>query len=1524
MPFLGGNGSAARRRVLITLSLVATMLALLPTTPAAAADRAFALRFSVNDTGDIDMVGNTVMTCRTTDTGCPAARTAAASTVTNNAINNNNFAMVYVDTDSDDSTFNSSDSTLALPSGATVLFAGLYWGGEVVAGSGGAPAPSAAARNTVKLKTPGAAAYSTITASTVDDGAIIYQGFADVTSRVAGAGNGVYTVANVQTGTGADRLGGWSLVIAYRDTSQPARNLTVFDGLVSVNGSTGATINVSGFTTPPTGAVSSTVGFVTYEGDAGLAGDAASLNGTVLSDAQHPATNFFNSHSSRNGALRTGANPSYDNKLGFEQSMLPVSGLIANSATSATIRTTTAGDVYAPGVVTLATEIYAPRIAQTKTVLDVNGGLVEQGDVLRYTVSGTNTGQDGAAGFVVRDPVPADTSYVPGTIKVTQPGAPSTARTDATGDDVADYDAPNDRVVARLGTGSSATAGGTIAPGASYAVTFDVRVDGPSPAVPGGTVVRNTATSSYSSQTLGTALTTVSTAEVTVAAPDLAISKTHTGTFVRGGQGTFTLGVRNTGPVASQGLVTVSDTLPSGLTFASAGGTGWTCSGTTTVTCTRSDALAAGSAYPPITVTVDVTNDSPATVANTATVAGGGDSPDDDNSTVDSVPTVAITDLSVTKTADAVTAPVGGDVTYTLTATNNGPSRSTGSTVVDTLPAGMSFVSASPGCVSTPSASTVTCSIGTLASGTSTTVQVTTRPDLGTAGRTLTNRATVLAHETDPTAGNDTATSTVTVRPVDLAITSQVEGDPASLTPGTSYTWRLDVANLGTSPAADSVVRFSVPPGLVVTPGTLDPRCVLDGADVVCALGTVGAGATVAPILVGATVALGTTATSIDTNATVSTSEPEVDLGNNAARTSTPVVSAVDLGVTLAANPTSVGAGDTLTLTATVTNAGPGTPAGPVLTVRIPDGTTFVSAPAGCTYETGTRTVTCALPPGDLQPGESLDRAIVVTVGATPVDPLAATATVTAPNDSDPSNDVATAVVPVLAHAGLSIVKTVDRPQAAPGSAVTYTLTVVNAGPASARDVVVTDALPAGTTYAGASTGCTAVGADVTCALGTVPAGATRVVTITATVDPVAAAPDGGGHQLEVTKVEEHLAAPAASNATATAYCPSGYLATDGSVRIDAVDQGGTLAGVVVLRSSATADGTGWTGTIRNTNPGQAQAKTTVVCTSATTTTVDGHQHALLLSAPRTTSATWTAGTWTADLACGPGRVAAAPGFTVTSGEGVVRTSQRDGTGWHVVVDVPEAASATFEIRCLSTSLATAAGHTHDLGLVQLTDTVTVPPGQTVQAALTCGDTAKGIVASYDVDAGLVPLGNDPQPKTRVFRFSNPTSAPLTARIGLLCLDTRTGPALAVSSITNTASVSTSSADATTTDDTSSATFAVTAGSGPVAPRFSVAAGAARVVGAGARTRLAVPVRTSATQRLTLRVVLLRRVPGTTLRAGTVVASSATTVRTGRHDVRVALRPQAARAVGAGRVARVRVVVVSRGGDREARTVRLR
>jgi Domain of unknown function DUF11 len=85
----------------------------------------------------------------------------------------------------------------------------------------------------------------------------------------------------------------------------------------------------------------------------------------------------------------------------------------------------------------------------------------------------------------------------------------------------------------------------------------------------------------------------------------------------------YTLTVSNTGTGATSGTLVVTDTLPAALTATSIAGQGWTCT-QPGGPCTRSDSLAAGASYPPITLTVSVSANAPPSVTNTATVSSDG------------------------------------------------------------------------------------------------------------------------------------------------------------------------------------------------------------------------------------------------------------------------------------------------------------------------------------------------------------------------------------------------------------------------------------------------------------------------------------------------------------------------------------------------------------------------------------------------------------------------------------------------------------------------------------------------------------------------------------------------------------------------------------------------------------------------------------------------------------------------------------------------------------------------------------
>lgn len=106
---------------------------------------------------------------------------------------------------------------------------------------------------------------------------------------------------------------------------------------------------------------------------------------------------------------------------------------------------------------------------------------------------------------------------------------------------------------------------------------------------------------------------------------DLSITKSHPSNFTAGSSGLYSLTVHNGGNFATSGTITVTDTLPAGMAYASGTGTGWTCGANgQVVTCATTTALAP-SASTTISLTVNVAAQIASQVVNTASVAGPGD-----------------------------------------------------------------------------------------------------------------------------------------------------------------------------------------------------------------------------------------------------------------------------------------------------------------------------------------------------------------------------------------------------------------------------------------------------------------------------------------------------------------------------------------------------------------------------------------------------------------------------------------------------------------------------------------------------------------------------------------------------------------------------------------------------------------------------------------------------------------------------------------------------------------------------------
>ncbi|MBK8294230.1 MAG: DUF11 domain-containing protein [Solirubrobacterales bacterium] len=483
----------------------------------------------------------------------------------------------------------------------------------------------------------------------------------------------------------------------------------------------------------------------------------------------------------------------------------------------------------------------------------------------------------------------------------------------------------------------------------------------------------------------------------------------------------------------------------------------------------------------------------------------------------------------------------------------------------------------------------------------------------------------------------------------------------------------------------------------------------------------------------------------------------------------------------------------------TVKNKGPNTATDVVINDPLPAGLTFVSS-ADCSSA-----AVCNL--GTIASGASKSvtikvKATYAVAGTTVVNTATATQKEWEPTPEDNTDTVETIV---KGEANVEITKTAAPTNPRPGDIVTYSLKAKNIGTAIAQDVKITDSLPVGVTFVSADAPCVETAGTVNCAIGSLNPGEEHTYQVKVKIDPIGTFNSANDHLLDVQKVETQIDLEAGEQKTVTATCPSGYFVSDGSVRIDHIDQGtGDWTAPQVLESYASSLDT-WKGVVKNTATGRAQAKIFAVCIEKKT--VDGdHSHDLIVTNPITVSDAVLAGKKTATLQCGPGQIAIDPGFQSSKPADLVY-SEPEGNGWKFVLDVSEPANVTFSIRCLTRQVSITNGHTHDLKFQHIVTEVTIQPGTVNETQLTCADGSKGIVADMDLDDGLKSLGNDPRPVTRAFKIYNPTDHVLKARLSLLCLGLRTGGEHAPPvTLINTAMISTISFESQTGNNTSSAT----------------------------------------------------------------------------------------------------------------------
>jgi uncharacterized repeat protein (TIGR01451 family) len=578
---------------------------------------------------------------------------------------------------------------------------------------------------------------------------------------------------------------------------------------------------------------------------------------------------------------------------------------------------------------------------------------------------------------------------------------------------------------------------------------------------------------------------------------DLSVTKTDTSDPVTAGeQLVYEIVVTNNGPSDATG-VTVTDPLPTGVTYDSGSSTAGSVSQNAGTVTAAIGNLANGDTAT-VTVTVDVDAPTVGPLSNTATVSGDQhDSVTANNTATEPTNIDRIADLQVTKTDSVDPVVAGNQLIYTLLVTNNGPSTATGVVATDTLPSDVQYVTSTSSVGSTAEASgVVTATIGDLAVGGTATVTVTVDVDSDTTA-TLSNSATVAGNESDDNPNNDIAVEPTSVsQEVDVQIVKSESTDPVGA--GGILVYTLDVTNAGPSDATGVTVFDTLPAGVTYTTGSVTQGSVSESTGVVTAtIGNLVNGQTES---VTVNVAVGAGVTGILSNtATVASNETETDSSNNTDTEDTVVSVEADLGITKSDSPDPVVADGALVYTIIVTNNGPADATGVTVTDTLPAGVTYDtgSADQGTVSESA-GTVTADI--GNIAVGNSVTVTLNIDVDSSTLGTITNQANV-AGNEVDTvsANDDASVSTTVQPEIDLVVTKADSVDPVVAGQTLTYTLDVTNNGPSDATSVVMTDVLPAGVTYqtSSATQGTTAESSGtVTATIGNIAAGATETVTI--------------------------------------------------------------------------------------------------------------------------------------------------------------------------------------------------------------------------------------------------------------------------------------------------------------------------------------------------------------------------------------------------------------------------------------------
>ncbi len=769
------------------LALAVGLFAFVP----AASAQVLTTRFTADVHGGIAVAANTLVACDASDAACLEAQGAA--------VGNDQLVMSSIDADGDPATVTSSFADLVLPVGASVRFAGLYWGGRLPS------TPDGLATATLVL--PDGTSSPVIGA--VDTAANAYQSFVDVTEAVAAHGAGRYGLANVSLGQGVASFGGFSVVVVYDVAGGAPRSVSIVDGLEDLPFGGSVDLTVSGLQVPPAGRVSAELGVVAYETDAGR-DDGLSVQGVPVAEAGSTAGDIFSSLITTGGVDLGAREPRYGNNLGFDARVFTLVRSFTPGVSSAAVRFESVDDRYLVGVAALAVELDDRPSAEAE-IVDVDGGSLLRGDTVEMRLRATvpSTGADDVELTIA---VPDGVVVEAGSLEIVLGGGGIEGPiTDAPGDDQGEVLLSERIARVRLGVDATPAAGGRISGSGVVAVRVRGRVSG---------VVSHATLIGASGEIAGTVGGSPVRAPAlarplsVVAAAGLSVTgSADTTPIVPGELASARFRVENRGPLATTGGI-LSAAVPVGVDIVSATvGTG-VCAVSDGVGTCQLGPLAVGAGAD---VEVVTRSRSPGTFVVTATAANSLDDPDrsDNTASVSIVvgPPPSTSNLAVT--ADFSATPVIATATRaSIVVANRGPGDASDASLSFTRPYGVTMQAVAPATGTCQVfTSVVRCRLGAIAADRS--VEVVVIYKAATLGR-LTFVAAASSGTSEVDTSDNTAVTLTQVRPRPTRLGLSVTGPRTTVRPGARIRIPITVRARGRYGAYRVRVEVTLPPSTTV------------------------------------------------------------------------------------------------------------------------------------------------------------------------------------------------------------------------------------------------------------------------------------------------------------------------------------------------------------------------------------------------------------------------------------------------------------------------------------------------------------------------------------------------------------------------------------------------------------------------------------------------------------------------------------------------------------------------------------